>query len=70
MPLRYHEISSVLDSQGQAIVSHEKLDEGVYRTTYENGFAVVVNYTDEDYSHNGVAVAAKSYSVLERESEL
>jgi AcrR family transcriptional regulator len=67
----YHEISSVLDRvRGQAIVNHEKLDEGVYRTTYENGFAVVVNYTDEDYSHNGVAVAAKSYSVLEREREL
>ena len=67
----YHEISSVLDRvRGQSIVNHEKLHEGVYRTTYENGLAVVVNYTDENYSHNGIAVAAKSYSVLEREREL
>ena len=56
--------------RGQSIVNHEKLHEGVYRTTYENGLAVVVNYTDESYSHNGIAVAAKSYSVLEREREL
>jgi hypothetical protein len=67
----YHEVSSVLDKvRGQSIVNHEKLDEGIFRTTYENGLAVVVNYTDEDYSHDGITVAAKSYSVLERESEL
>ena len=55
--------------RGQSIVDHRGLQEGVYRTTYENGLAVVVNYTDEDYSHDGT-VAAKGYSVLEREREL
>lgn len=67
----YHEVSSVLNRvRGQCIVGHEKLAEGVYQTTYENGLAVVVNYTAEDYRGNGFTVSAGGYSVLEREGEL
>lgn len=64
----YGEVSSVLNQVcDQAIVDHQKLDEGIYRTTYENGLTVVVNYTNEDYSGEGVTVDAESYIVLEKE---
>lgn len=64
----YKEVSSVLNEVcDQAIVDHRKLDEGIYRTTYENGLTVVVNYTTEDYSFDGVTVEAESYIVLEKE---
>ena len=64
----YKEVSSVLNEVcDQAIVDHRKLDEGIYRTTCENGLTVVVNYTTEDYSFDGVTVEAESYIVLEKE---
>lgn len=67
----YREASSVLNRvRGQCIVDHEKLTQGVYRTTYENGLVVVVNYTAEDYRGDGFTVVAGGYSVLEREGEL
>lgn len=58
------ETLSVVD--GQTIENHEKLGEGVYRTTYANGVAVYVNYNESDVSlENGVSVPAKGY-VAER----
>ncbi len=42
------------------IVAHERLEEGVYRTTYENGYAVEVNYGRTPW--NGIP--ARGYRVV------
>ncbi len=55
---------SVVD--GETIENHEKLAEGLYRTTYSNGVAVYVNYNYNDITtENGVTVPARDY-VAER----
>lgn len=46
---------------GQKITNHQRLAEGVYKTTYQNGYATYVNYTDNDYQTNGVTVRAQDY---------
>jgi hypothetical protein len=45
------------------IIKHEKLAENVYRTQYESGLAVVVNYNYSPYTHNGTEVPARDYIV-------
>ncbi|GAB4577540.1 MAG: DUF5696 domain-containing protein [Anaerolineales bacterium] len=45
--------------KGQRIVSREVLGEGVFATTYENGKQIIVNYSDADYSAEGLLVPAK-----------
>ncbi|MBB3108798.1 putative small secreted protein [Paenibacillus phyllosphaerae] len=47
---------------GKAITNHEKLSRKVYRTTYEGGTQVLVNYGDSDASHDGVTVPAQSFA--------
>jgi hypothetical protein len=48
MLAHYEELNAALTPVvGQPIVEHEKLAEGVYRTTFGNGIAAVVNYTGE-----------------------
>ena len=47
------------------MVNHERLAPNVYRTTYENGKQVIVNYNTVDYlvEELGVTVAARGYYV-------
>ncbi len=60
----YKEVSAVISRfAGEEIRNHEKLADGVYRTTFESG-AVVVNYTDADVAANGVEVAAQGFAVM------
>ena len=48
--------------QVEFIDSHEKLADGVYRTRWENGEEVVVNYSpDKAFSYRGRDVAPKGY---------
>lgn len=47
------------------IINHETLTAGVVRVTYENGVVIYVNYTDNDYTADGVTVSALSYKVGE-----
>ncbi len=56
---------AIRDVQGQFMVNHERLDPNVYRTTYENGKQVIVNYNTVDYfvEELGVTVAARGYYV-------
>ena len=50
----------------EAFENHEKLAEGLYRTTYSNGVAIYVNYNKYDITaENGVTVPARDY-VAER----
>ncbi|MBO9599592.1 MAG: hypothetical protein J7559_17425, partial [Cohnella sp.] len=58
----YKEVNGVLASvQGQRMVSHEKLEEGVFRTVYENGTYVIVNYNRSQASVDGKTIEAESY---------
>lgn len=50
--------------QGETIVNHEILSEGVVRVTYEKGTEVLVNYSREPVRVDGVAVAARSFEVV------
>lgn len=58
----YGQVNEVLKRvQGEPIVSHEKLGEGVYKTVYGNGIYVIVNYGDESVTAEGRTVEAESY---------
>lgn len=46
------------------ITGHEKLDEGVYCTTYEDGTRVVVNYNRQDVQYEGNTVHAQDFLVV------
>ncbi len=50
---------------GQYIEKHEKLADGVFATTYEDGTKVYVNYNEVPYDKSGVKIPARDY-VVER----
>jgi hypothetical protein len=47
------------------IVDHTRLAEGVYRTTYEDGTHVVVNYSQEPYALESATVPSLDFIVLQ-----
>jgi hypothetical protein len=49
--------------QYEFMENHEKLSEGVFRTTWSNGEAVVVNYNDAPVAVDGVEVPAQGWSL-------
>lgn len=49
------------DTYNQYIVAHEKLANGVYKTTYESGKSVIVNYNYADYNYNGKTVPKRDF---------
>lgn len=55
--------SSLGDTYNQFITDHEKVASGVYKTTYENGKSVLVNYNYEAYNYEGTAVPARDFVV-------
>lgn len=58
----YSYVAEALDGvYGTKIVKHEQLANDVYKTTYENGTSIYVNYSDKEYVGDGVKVAAESY---------
>ena len=46
----------------KAITNHEKLGQGVYRTTYENGTQVLVNYGTDAVNLAGISIPALGYT--------
>lgn len=52
------------DVYNQYIVGHEKLANGVYKTTYENGKSVVVNYNYADYDYNGTKIPQRDFVTM------
>jgi len=48
----------------QFITGHEKIDEGVFVTTYENGMQVIVNYTTSPYVTSTVSVPPQDFIVV------
>jgi len=58
----YHEVNDVLSMvQNESIKKHEKLDEGVFKTVYNNGLYVIVNYNDSQVTVEGKTIQAQSY---------
>lgn len=61
----YRQVDDALSGVGSAqMVGHERLAGGLYRTTYDNGTAILVNYTDAPQTAGGQTVAANGYAVL------
>jgi hypothetical protein len=52
-------------TEGEFIVQHEKLDNGVTKVTYSNGICIYINYSNENQSVDGITVSAMSYKVGE-----
>lgn len=48
-------------SLGQRLVNHEKLDEGVYASTFADGSVIYVNYGSETVRVNGVQIPAMDF---------
>ncbi|WP_434751178.1 DUF5696 domain-containing protein [Paenibacillus amylolyticus] len=58
----YTEVSEVNQSfTGRPMITHESLSEGVYRTTYEGGGYVIVNYNDSPVEVENHTLEALSY---------
>lgn len=59
----YGEMNEVMkQAQGEPIVLHEKLAEGVYKTGYGNGFYVIVNYNATPVTAGGVTIEAEGFA--------
>lgn len=64
----YKEMKEIYkDIYDKAMISHERLGQGVYKTTYENGVSIIVNYNDTDFYMSGVSVKGNNYLVLKEE---
>ena len=50
------------DKQSQIIIGHQQLAENVYRTTFEDGSYVIVNYSSTVYQAGGFRIEAMSYN--------
>jgi len=48
------------------IIRHETLSSGVVKVTYSNGVEIYVNYTESDFTADGITVPALSYKVGDR----
>lgn len=58
----YGEANDVLkDVRASRMTGHEKLAEGVFRTSYGNGTSIIVNYNEVPYAADGVTVKAESF---------
>lgn len=47
--------------RGHFIDNHEKIADGVYRTTFDNGYTVVVNYNNTSVQVDGLTIDANGY---------
>lgn len=66
----YEYVSDALEGvYGLKIVNHEKVAEDVYKTTYENGTSIYVNYSNKDYTADGIKVASQDYFKVEGGAE-
>ncbi len=49
--------------EGKEIVGHSRISDGVYKTEYEGGAYVLVNYSDTDYTYKNLTVSAESFAL-------
>ncbi len=63
--IRQYEIMKTLAPlTSQFIVGHEKLADGVYQTTYEDGTRIIVNYSQQTYTVGTHSVLPQDFLVL------
>lgn len=51
--------------QGSTIDKHEKLADGVFKTTFGSGASVIVNYSDNEYWIGNAIIPSKKYKIME-----
>ncbi|MCR2823856.1 DUF5696 domain-containing protein [Lederbergia panacisoli] len=62
----YEEIKKLKENiGGQLIANHERLAKKVYKTSYENGTEVIVNYNRKAKTVDGLTVEGENYTVIE-----
>lgn len=60
----YEEFNSAMSgTRSRLIVDHEQILDGVYRTTFEGGKTITVNYNKSPIEVQGITIAAQSYHV-------
>ena len=64
--LTYQEINNVLKHfQDTFVLNRIKLATGVYMTSYNNGFSLIVNYQKKPFTYDGKEVLAEGYLIIE-----
>lgn len=53
---------------GSIMTAHEMINDNVYITAYENGVKTIVNYSENDYSYNGMTVPARGFITIDEET--
>ncbi|MBQ3866555.1 MAG: hypothetical protein II776_06605 [Clostridia bacterium] len=62
----YQRINEALKPvQGKSIVAHEILENRVVKVTYENGYAIYLNYNNFDVTEDGRTITAMNFVVTE-----
>mgnify|MGYP000943469388 CR=1 FL=1 len=62
----YHEVKNALKSvYGSKITGHRQLAPDIFITEYENGKAIIVNYSHTEYAQGGIRVSAMDYLLVE-----
>lgn len=62
----YKEIEDInIKLNGSNIKEHSRIANDVYCTVYENGIKIIVNYSSDEISADGITVKGKSYAVAE-----
>ena len=54
--------------QDQFIVNHQRLEENVYQTIYENGKSVIVNYNKEAVNVDGNVIEGENFLIMEEKN--
>lgn len=63
----YGRISGALSGVQEAhMIRHEEVAENLYKSTYDNGTVIYVNYADTEQTAEGVAVPAKDCAVVQK----
>ncbi len=64
----YRECQAVLGELiGESIVDHQRVDENVFKTRFESGVSILVNYGDIEIEVDGVRVGSMSYELIDEE---
>lgn len=60
----YHEANDVYQEvKGASIVQHEKIGDQIYKSTYDNGKYIIVNYNNKPVTIDGRSIEAEGYIV-------
>ncbi|MEJ6951070.1 DUF5696 domain-containing protein [Natronospora cellulosivora (SeqCode)] len=58
----YHQANKVLSQvHNQRIINHQRVSENLYKTSYENGVSILVNYNDHSVTYADNVIEARSY---------